>query len=321
MASSSGRIALVLGATGGIGGETASALARRGWRIRALVRDPKEAQARGGQDWDWLRGDALDAAAVAGAARGAEMIVHAVNPPGYRNWGKLVWPMIDNSIGAARASGARILLPGTIYNYGPDAYPILREDSPQHPRTRKGAIRVELERRLQAAAGGGVRSLVLRFGDFFGPKPGNSWFSQGLITPGQPVQYVRYPGRRGVGHAWAYLPDAGEAFAALVERDGLEPFARFHFAGHWDQDGTAMTAAVGRAVGNSHLRVRPFPWLLMGLAAPFNETVRELIEMKPLWRSPVRLDNTRLVAALGSEPHTSLDEAVATTLKGLGSVG
>lgn len=312
------RVALVLGATGGIGGETARALARHGWHVRALARNRDEA-ARKEPDWEWVGGDAMDAASVARAAAGAAVVVHAVNPPGYRNWGKLVLPMMDNTIGAARAAGARVLLPGTIYNYGPDAWPVLREGSPQHPRTRKGGIRVELEQRLEAAAREGVRSLVLRFGDFFGPRPGNSWFSQGLVTPGQPVRSVRYPGRRGVGHAWTYLPDAGEAFALLAGREeSLEPFARFHFAGHWDGDGTAMASAIGRAVGNPSLPVRPFPWLLMGLAAPFNETVRELVEMKPLWRAPIRLDGTRLAALLGAEPHTALDRAVAETLKGLG---
>ena len=39
----SGRIALVLGATGGIGGETARALSRHGWKIRALSRGSKDA--------------------------------------------------------------------------------------------------------------------------------------------------------------------------------------------------------------------------------------------------------------------------------------
>jgi hypothetical protein len=38
--------------------------------------------------------------------------------------------MIENMIAAAKDSSARILLPGTIYNYGLDAFPILKEDSP-----------------------------------------------------------------------------------------------------------------------------------------------------------------------------------------------
>src|SRR5690606_31022307 len=97
------------------------------------------------------------------------VIVHAVNPPGYRNWDRLVLPMIDNTIAAARAAGgARIVLPGTIYNFDPAKTPVISEISPQHPQSRKGAIRVELEERLRRAAPD-VPSLILRAGDFFGP--------------------------------------------------------------------------------------------------------------------------------------------------------
>lgn len=49
--------------------------------------------------------------------------------------------MIDNTIAAARlAGGARILLPGTIYNFDPAATSVIRETSPQEPRSRKGRI-------------------------------------------------------------------------------------------------------------------------------------------------------------------------------------
>ena len=102
------------------------------------------------------------------AATGVELIVHAVNPPGYRNWAQLVLPMLDNTIAAAKAVGARIVLPGTVYNFGPDVLPDVTEDSPQHPQTRKGAIRVEMERRLKAAAEGGTPVIIVRAGDFFG---------------------------------------------------------------------------------------------------------------------------------------------------------
>lgn len=49
------RTVLVLGATGGIGGETAAAFARHGWRVRALVRDadgPRAAALRAANS-DW----------------------------------------------------------------------------------------------------------------------------------------------------------------------------------------------------------------------------------------------------------------------------
>ena len=317
-------LALVLGATGGIGGETARALSRHGWTIRALSRDPvASAAALGAEaaDWDWRRGDALDEAAVRDAGRGASCIIHAVNPRGYHNWAGLVLPMLENTIAAARAAGARILLPGTIYNYGADAGPLLREDSPQNPTTRKGAIRVAMERRLRMAAAEGVRSVVLRAGDFFGPRPGQSWFSQCLVSPGRPVRRIIYPGRPGIGHAWAYLPDMAESFAQLAARDATLPdFGCFHFDGIWDADGTLLIEAIRRAAGKPNLPVWRFPWPLLWPAAPFNEMIREMMEMRWLWRVPARLDNTRLTDLLGAEPHTAADDAVAATLRGLGVI-
>ena len=317
-----GRTALVIGASGGVGGETARALARRGWRIRALARNAHEAAARAeaaGDRWDWTAGDAMDGASVRTAAEGASLIVHAANPQGYRNWAGLVLPMIDNTIAAARASGARVLLPGTVYNYGPDAFPVLAEDAPQHPTTRKGAIRVEMEARLARAAEAGVRSLVLRAGDYFGPRPGQSWFSQGMVKPGAPIKALSLAGAPGVGHTWAYLPDVGETFARLAEREAdLEPFARFQFRGFWDQDGFGMVRAVRGVAGDPAIKARRMPWGLMGLLAPFNETVHEMMEIRSLWRTPIRLDNARLVAFLGAEPATPLEQAVQATLRGLG---
>lgn len=101
---------------------------------------------------------------------------------------------------------------------------------------------------------------------------------------------------------WAYLPD----------------FASFHMRGHWDDDGTAMIEAVRAAVGDAGLPVRSFPWWALGLAAPFVPLCRELGEMRYLWRRRVRMDNARLIARLGVEPHTPLHEAVRATLGGLG---
>lgn len=312
------KIALVLGATGGVGGEMARTLLRHGWRVRAMARDPAKAPVLPGAEW--VKGDALDRASVVAAAEGVSVIIHAVNPPGYRNWAGLVLPMIDNSIAAAAAAGgARIVLPGTIYNFGLDAFPVLTERSPQTPTTRKGRIRVELERRLEAASHSGVPSLIVRCGDFFGPRPGNSWFNQGLVAPGKPVRSVTYPGAGEIGHAWAYLPDVGEATARLLAfGDDLAPFAVFHMRGHWLEHGVEMARAIGRAVGDPDIPVKTLPWPLLTLAAPFNETLREMMEMRYLWQAPLRLDNTRLVALLGEEPHTPLDVALRTTLAGIG---
>jgi len=313
------RRVLVLGATGGIGGELARQLLEAGWEVTALTRRPnaegEHAHIR------WILGDAMDRESVLAAARGCSVIVHAVNPPGYRRWSELVLPMIDNTIAAARLTGATIVLPGTVYNYGPDAFPLLQEDSPQRPATRKGAIRVELERRLRAATEHGVRTIVVRAGDFFGPHVGNSWFSQGLVKAGSPLHVVRLPGRPGVGHSWSYVPDVARTMRLLIERRAtLDAFAAFHMTGHWDEDGTQMAAAISAVARRRGLRPRVgrFPWWLVRLAAPFTTTLRELLEMRYLWQVPVKMNNARLSATLGHEPHTPMEVAVEATLSGIG---
>jgi nucleoside-diphosphate-sugar epimerase len=312
--------ALVLGATGGIGSEVARRLLARGWTVRALHRDPAALSTSSRRsELIWHKGDAMSAVDVASAASGVSVIVHAVNPPGYRNWGRLVLPMLDNTIAAARTHHARIVLPGTVYNFGPDAFPVVQEGAPQNPTTAKGRIRAEMERRLRAAASSGVAVLIVRAGDFFGPGAANNWFSQGLVKPGRPVAAITDPGIPDVGHQWAYLPDVAETMVRLFERgETPEPFADFHMAGHWDADGTRMIEAIRKAAGNPHIKVIKMPWGLMRLLSPVVPLFRELAEMRYLWTTPVRLDNTRLKAVLGDEPHTPLDQAVRETLVGLG---
>lgn len=312
--------ALVLGATGGIGGEVALQLRDAGWKVRALRRGGELAREQR-DGIEWVRGDAMRRDDVLAAAQACSVIVHAVNPPGYRRWAEWVLPMVDNTIAAARDQGATIVLPGTVYNFGPDAFHSLHEDSPQQPLTRKGAIRVELEHRLHLASAQGCKVIVVRAGDFFGPKAANNWFSQGLVKPGQAVQTIHLPGAPGVGHQWSYLPDVARTMVELMQRrETLEPFASFHMAGHWDADGTQLAASIRRVVmrhSGAEPAVRPFPWWLTTLAAPFVPTLRELREMRYLWREPVRMGNSKLLALLGHEPHTPMDTAVEATLQGL----
>lgn len=312
---------LVLGATGGIGGEVSRQLTASGWQVHALTRDVEKGY-RQNADFTWMKGDALNRDEVLTAARGCSVIVHAVNPPGYRKWTELVLPMMDNTIAAATAEGATIVLPGTVYNFGPDAFPVVDEQSPQHPLTRKGAIRVEMERRLFDASNRGARTLIVRAGDFFGPRSTNNWFSQALIKPAKPVAAISYPGAPGIAHQWAYLPDIARAMVELLERRAtLDAFARFHMAGHMDTNGKQMSQAIQRVVWRrtgQQPPVKAFPWWLLKMASPFVTTFREILEMRYLWETPLHLDNRRLVETLGYEPHTPLDEAVESTLVSLG---
>lgn len=309
-------LALILGVNGGVGSQVSRMLQQRGWRVRAMTRQRTSTGATDGVER--VTGDAMNRQDVMDAAKGASLIVHAVNPPGYRNWESQVLPMLDNSIAAAEACGARIVFPGSVYNFGPDAFPLLTEDSPQKPFTRKGALRVEMERRLKMASMRGVPVLIVRAGDFFGPDARNNWFSQMLVKPGKPVRSVQNPAAPHAGHQWAYLPDVAETIGRLLDRAGeLPAFAVYHMEGFWDFDGLQLVEAIERVVGHPVKR-RQLSWLGIKLAAPFVPLFREVLEMQYLWHMPIRMSNRRLADFLGTEPRTPIDIAVATTLASLG---
>ncbi|WP_119307529.1 NAD(P)H-binding protein [Cohaesibacter haloalkalitolerans] len=310
------RTALVLGATGGVGGAVARALLAHGWRVRTLVREGSRHRDRLSPGVEARTGDAMWADDVVAAAEGASVLFHGVNPSGYQNWDKLVLPMIDHSIAAARAVGARIILPGTIYNFDPATTPVVACGTAQTGTTRKGKVRIELERRLRDASHD-VPVLIVRAGDFFGPDARSSWLCQGMIKPGRPLDKIVRVARGG-GHSWAYLPDLAEAIAQLANRgDALSMFEDLVFGGVYDETGDLLVSGIQRVVGKQ-LPVRMFPWWLMHLGAPFVSFLREVSEVEPFWQHPMRMDNARLVAILKEEPHTELDEALRATLHSLG---
>lgn len=139
-----------------------------------------------------------------------------------------------------------------------------------------------------------------------------------MVKPGRPLRSVAYPGEREAGHAWAYLPDVAEAVARLAEIEASLPaFESVHFGGHWLERGIEIAEAVRRVSGRPDLPIRPIPWALFYLGAPFATFLREALEMRYLWRIPLRLDNAKLLSMIGPEPHTPLDEAVRQTLSAL----
>lgn len=311
---------LVIGATGGIGSEVARAALAAGWHVRAMHRQPKKAAgSMADMTVEWVKGDAMRARDVARAAKDCDVIFHGANPPGYKKWKQLAIPMLENTIKAAETVNARIAFPGNVYVYGDDAFPVLGEDAPQHPATEKGNIRVEMEYMLRRTP---QPALIVRAGDFFGPNAPGSWVGGGMIKAGRPISSVTYPGDPKTLHAFAYLPDLAETFVRLLSNRQIatSDFEIFHFAGHTvgGDTGVSLPDALRRAAGAPDAPIKKLPWAVVRIAGIFNETFRELLKMRYLWQTPHRLDNTKLLAVLGSEPHTPMEEALRVTLVGHG---
>jgi len=311
------RTALIIGANGSFGAHAMVALLRHGWTVKALARDPVAAARRSGvaMPVEWIGGDAMSAADVAAAARGADVIVHAANPPKYKNWRGLALPMLAATLAAARAEGARVVLPGAVYNFAPDAGVHIAEDAPQAPVTRKGRVRVEMEEMLRAATHEGAKALVLRAGDFFGPAAPNSGL---LWLTTRKAGAVTGVYRTGASHAFAYLPDLAETLGRLLDREAdLADYEVFHFAGHQFVGENALGEAVRRAVGDARIPIRAFPWPVIWAASPFVTMFREMLEMRYLWTGSIGLDDAKLRAFLGDVPSTPLICALRESLADL----
>lgn len=267
------RTALITGASGRFGRNAILAMKAAGWEIRTHRR---------GHD-------------LAEDARGADAIIAAWNPP-YPRWTRDLPGLTAQLIAAAKASGARVVLPGNVYIYGTAPAP-WTPATPHRPCAALGQARAEMEAALAAAD---IPLLTLRMGDFLDTVPSGNWFDLIIAKPLK-RGYISYPGRPDAAHAWAYLPDATRAMAQLLEAD-LPHRAEVSIAGY-TLTGAELAAALGATC-------RQMSWLPLQLARPVWPLARGLWQMRYLWDHPHWLEDGVNAALPGFRP-TPLKGALA----------
>jgi len=303
---------LVLGAAGRLGFAAAEAFRDAGWSVKGLVRPNAGWRAPRGIDVI----ETNDRAVAVREARGTDIVLHALNAP-YTGWTQHALPLAYSAIEAAEQSGATLIFPGNVYNYGAGMPPVLDETTPMRPTSRKGRLRDEMELRLREASDRGVRTIILRAGDFFGRGRG-SWFDLVVIKE-LAKNRITYPGPLDVVHEWAYLPDYIDALIRLAGiRATLGPFETFGFPGH-AVTGQEFVTAIAKASGRA-LKVGHINWWMMRTVGSIWKMGRELTDIGYLWQVPHRIDGSKLAAAIGQVPHTPLETAVTRSLRELGAI-
>jgi nucleoside-diphosphate-sugar epimerase len=268
---------LVLGATGRFGRNMANAFEAAGWAVRRFDR----------------KTDNLDTAAL-----GADVIVQGWHPS-YEKWAKEVPGLTRRVIAAARASGVTVLIPGNMYVYGAESPAVITEDTPHNARNLLGKIRVDME---AAFASSGVKTIVLRGGDFLDTKPSGNWFDK-IIVKNLHKGVFTYPGECNIPHTWAYLPDMCRAFVMLAEKRATLPvFTTLNYEGY-----TLSGAQMAKILGVTAKRMN---WLPIYLVAPFWKVGRHIIEMRYLWDMPHQVDGAALRALLPEFRETPVNEAL-----------
>jgi len=310
---------LILGANGRFGAAATHAFAEAGWRVVAQARRAPTALPAGVRHVDTPLSDPM---ALAAQASGADPVVYAVNPP-YTRWAAEALPLARAGMTVAEHLDARFMLPGNVYNFGETMPPLLREDTSQNATARKGRIRIAMERELETRAAAGLRSVVIRAGDFFGAGTG-SWLDL-VIARSLRAGKLVYPGPTDRAHAWAYLPDLARAFVAVAQHGNLPAFERLHFPGH-TLTGTELLGAIERASEAGGIRPAGgwrhggVPWPLLRAGGLLVPMWREISEMAYLWRVPHALDGQRLAQTAGALTCTPIDVAICHALQSLGLI-
>ncbi|MEO8249254.1 MAG: NAD-dependent epimerase/dehydratase family protein [Burkholderiales bacterium] len=318
MTDDSNSTVLILGANGRLGAACIAAFSEAGWRVLAQSRRVPATLPPGAR---YLQIELADTDALSAAAAGATAVIYAINPP-YPRWATEALPLARLGMEAARKLGATFMLPGNVYNFGERMPPVLREDTHEQPTTEKGRIRCSIENEMRERVGQGMKSVVIRAGDFFGAGT-DTWIDL-VIAKSLAKGKLVYPGPLDVPHAWAYLPDLARGFVRVAKRRDLPAFLTLHFAGH-TLTGAELLASIERAARTlgiapaGDFKIGTMPWGLIRAGALFVPQWRGIVEMAYLWRRPHALDATALERLIGTTvPATDIDQAMRATLLSLG---
>lgn len=300
---------VVFGA-GQVGTPLAERLLAAGQRVRVVKRSPGGV-ARGAEP---RPGDATDAAFCRGAAEGAAVVYHCMNPPyDTKLWAELVPRVMENLIAAAGAAGARLVVLDNVYMLGRPADRRLDEDTPPHPCSRKGEIRARAAERLfEAHDAGTVRAVAGRASDFYGPGGRLTYLGDFFWKPVLAGKKAWSPVDPDAVHTYHYIPDVAAGLAALGAADESD------YGRPWmlpcQPAGTlrALVARLGKALGYP-IDVGAVPRPVLRALGLFVPLVREMNEMLYQWDEPFVVDDARFRARFGALP-TDADEAARATV-------
>lgn len=278
---------LILGANGRFGRHAANAFEAKGWKLRKFDRNS-----------DTLHD----------AASGVDVIVNAWNPM-YPDWAAQVPKLTAQVIQAAKISGATVIIPGNVYNYGPDGPAVFNADTPHHAQNPLGRIRIDMEAAYRAA---GVRTIILRAGDFIDTQASGNWFDM-MMIPKLGKGRLTYPGTPDIAHAWAWLPDLTKAAVELAEmRADLPTFTDVPFPGY-TLTGNEICAAISTCLDRP-ITLKKMNWLPIQIARPFWPLAKHLLEMRYLWDKPHQIDGNKFATLLPDFKITPLAEILPLAL-------
>ena len=295
----------VLGAGGGLGRNVVDAALAAGHSVVALVRDPARADLPAAVTT--VVGDATRAEDIARAMAGADAAMYCVNPP-LATWLQTFRPLLEAAIAGARTSGARLIFPANVWVYGPGR-PGERIDESRAatPTSHRGVLRASMEQAIRDA---GIRYALIRLPEFYGPSV--TTLTARPIYAALRNKRTLWPGRLDADVEFVFMPDAARALVEVAVAPNCDAEV-FHLPGIPTTPRKFVECVYGQVGAKARVTgIHGWPLALVG---KFDATVGAVSDIGHLWTHPVLLDGAKYRARFGEVLLTSLDEAVATTLR------
>src|SRR5512137_383383 len=286
---------VVFGA-GQVGPPLARLLAAAGHRVRLVRRSDAPAAIPGVEA---VRADARDAAAATEASRGATAVYHCMNVAYFADqWAAELPRILDGLTVAAGRARARLVVLDNLYAYGKPGGKKLTEATRFDPCSRKGEIRADLHRRLEAAVKrGDVRAVTGRASDFYGPGGVGTHFADRFWPAALAGKTVNMVIPLDAPHTYHFIPDVAAGLARLGQDATAE--GTWMLPGHPAEPTRALVDHLAAALGRPIATSRMSPLLLKGLGL-FMPILRELQEMAYQWEEPFEVDDAKFRARFGA---------------------
>ncbi|MEM9922827.1 MAG: NAD-dependent epimerase/dehydratase family protein [Cyanobacteria bacterium P01_D01_bin.50] len=314
---------VILGASGSFGANMSVELSARGDKLKLVTRSPqklpnvvkKNRLVEIEPDID-----VLDTTSLRKIFHGADTVIFGLNRP-YPEWDPFMPHALEATIKAALAqeTAPRIVFPGNVYALGPSRGTPFDENTVNAPSTKKGYIRDKLENMLREASQKyGLKVLIVRGTDFFGPSVRNGFVDRifGNIAEGKPADIF---GLGEVPHQFTYVPDFAKATADLLMLESLGNFEIVNAPFITELSIKNLVAIAAEKIGKPDLSVRSTPWGIVSLIGIFSPLLREMVEMKYLFETQIRLDTSKFTTLVPDFKPTSLEKAITETLRSYGA--
>lgn len=317
---------LVTGATGKVGNAIASALLDRGESVRALVRDPTRAASILPAGVEPRQGDATDAASLAAAIEGCELVFNAMGMP--EQWVKDegIFDRVNAQgsgalAAAAKRAGVRRFVHTSTHDvfHADTGQPFDESMVADYPKGTAYERSKQHAEELVLAERDGMEVVILNPAGVYGPTPSPTpSFENGIF---EPVVRKRLPALPPGGTGYAFVEGVAEGHLLAAEKgaDGERYILADGYAGFREIAETVKEVA-GRG------RVPPaMPIPVARAIAALGEGVSRVIRRPPLlprgqltyflWQA--QPDSSKAQRELGWET-TPLDEGVRRTLHSMG---